>query len=179
MAELSTIARPYANAVFAMAKKDTALDGWSRMLAVLAATAADERVQQLLESPEVANTQKAYKLAEICGDELDDRAKRFLQVLADNDRLELLADVHEQFEELKALEESKLEVEVISAYPVSDGESQKLASSLAAKFDKEVSLTSRVDAALIGGAIIRAGDTVIDGSVRGKLEKLTETLQRI
>ena len=179
MAEQSTIARPYANAVFALAKQESALDRWSSMLNLLGATVQDERVQRLLDTPDVADVQKAYKLAEICGDELDDRGKRFLQVLADNDRLELIGAVRDEFEALKALEESKLEVEVVSAYPVSDDQAQRLTQALAKKFEKEVSLTSRVDDSLIGGAVIRAGDTVIDGSLRGKLEKLSETLQRV
>ena len=179
MAELSTIARPYANAVFDLAKRESALDGWSRMLSVLAATAADERVERFLSAPDMAASQKAFRLAEVCGDELDDRGKRFLQVLASNDRLELIPAVQETFEELKALEESKLDVEVVSAFPVTDAQTERLSASLAAKFEKEVNVTSRVDESLIGGAIIRAGDTVIDGSVRGKLEKLSESLQRV
>ncbi len=179
MAELSTIARPYANAVFALAKRESNLDLWSGMLSTLSAVSEDPRVQLLLESPEVANQQKAYKLADVCGEAIDDRGKRFLQVLAENDRLELISEISKEFEALKALEESKLEVEVVSAYPVSDEQAQKLARALAAKFDKEVNLTSRVDGDLIGGIIIRAGDTVIDGSVRGKLDKLSETLQRV
>ena len=178
MAENSTVARPYANAVFAMAKAGGNLGGWSRMLALLSAAANDERVQRLLETPDLPNVQKAYRLAELCGEELDDRGKRFLQVLADNDRLDLLPSVSEQFEELRAEEESVLEVEVVAAYPVSDTQAEKLKSALGARYQKEVTLESRVDESLIGGAIIRAGDTVVDGSVRGKLDKLSETLTR-
>ncbi len=178
MAELTTVSRPYANAVFALAKKERQLPAWSRMLGVLTATAGDDRVRRLLESPEIPNASKAQRLIEICSDELDDRGRRFLRVLAGNDRLDLIAAITEQFEQLKAQEERVLEVEVISAYAVSASEEQNLKQALERKFEKDVILASRVDSELIGGAIIRAGDTVIDGSVRGKLDKLAESLLR-
>ena len=178
MAELTTVSRPYANAIFNLAKKERQLPEWSRMLGVLTATAGDDRVRRLLESPEIANVLKAQRLIEVCSDELDDRGRRFLRVLAENDRLDLIAAISEQFEILKAQEERILEVEVISAYAVSQSEERSLKQALERKFEKEVILASRVDAALIGGAIIRAGDTVIDGSVRGKLDKLAESLLR-
>jgi len=178
MAELTTVARPYANAVFAMAKRDKQLSQWSRALDVLAATAADPRVHQLIESPEMANSVKAQKLIELCGDELDDRGRRLVRVLAENDRLDIFAAVAEQFELLKAEEERILDVEVISAHPLTGAEEETLRQSLRTKYEREVALASRVDPALIGGAIIRAGDTVIDGSVKGKLDKLAESLMR-
>ena len=90
MAELATIARPYANAVFKLAKDGNALDQWSRMLRVLTGTSGHPTVQVLLESPEMPSSAKAFRLAEVCGDELDDRGKKFLQSLADNDRLGLI-----------------------------------------------------------------------------------------
>jgi F-type H+-transporting ATPase subunit delta len=178
MAELATLARPYANAVFAVAKGDSTLERWSRMFAYLTTAAADPRVKSLLDSPEVGDEQKALRLAEICGDELNDRARKFVQVLAQNKRLDIIAEIQGQFEALRAAEEQTLDVEVISAYPLSDAESANLRRALAEKYAKEVNLTSVVDSSLIGGAIIRAGDTVIDGSLRGKLNKLAETLQR-
>jgi len=178
MAELATLARPYAGAVFDLAKANGALDRWSRTLGVLAAAAAEPRVKLLLDDPERDEAQKARQLAELCGDEVDDRAKKFLQVLAANRRLGLLEDVREQFEELRARELATLDVEVQSAFPLSEEQSRKLAAALERRFEKSVKLTNSVDAALIGGAVIRAGDTVIDGSLRGRLERLGETLGR-
>ena len=178
MAELTTVSRPYANAIFNLAKKERQLSAWSKMLGVLSGTAEDDRVKRLLESPEIANVVKAQRLIEVCSDELDDRGRRFLRVLAENNRLDLIAAITEQFEQLKAQEERILEVEVISAYVVSESEERNLKQALERKFEKEVILASRIDATLIGGAIIRAGDTVIDGSVRGKLDKLAESLLR-
>ncbi len=178
MAELATLARPYANAVFDIAKGAGALDGWSRMLGCLGAVAADTGVRQLLEAPEMPDEQKAFRLADICGDELDDRARKMIQVLARNKRLGLIGEIRDQFEELKAQDEKVLEVEVVSARPLSAEQEESIRAALAKRYQREVTMSSRVDEQLLGGAVIRAGDTVIDGSVRGKLDKLAETLQR-
>ena len=179
MAELATIARPYANAVFDLAKRDGNLEQWSGMLAVLDATTQHPTVAQLLDSPDLPAAAKAFRLAEVCGDELDDRGKRFLQSLAEHDRLALINEIRTQFEELLAEEQKSLEVEVISAYPLTDAQGEALKQALNRKFDKEISIESRVDTSLIGGAVIRAGDMVIDGSVRGKLHKLAENLEQL
>ena len=179
MAELATIARPYANAVFELAKRDNNLEQWARMLSVLDATTQNETVALLLDSPDMPANAKAYRLAEVCGDELDDRGKKFLQSLAEHDRLALIAEVRAQFEELRAEEQRSLEVEIISAYPLSDAQGDALKQALNRKFDKEIAIESRVDQSLIGGAVIRAGDMVIDGSIRGKLQKLAENLEQL
>lgn len=178
MAELATLARPYANAAFDVAKSNNDLDRWSRMLALLATAADNETVQVLLAAPDVEELQKAYRLSEICGEDLNDRGKRFVQVLAANKRLPLLPEIQAQFENLRAEEQATLDVQVTSAYPLSEAELDKLEGALSQRFEREVSMNSDVDGSLIGGAIIRAGDTVIDGSVRGKLGKLAETIQR-
>jgi F-type H+-transporting ATPase subunit delta len=178
MAELATLARPYANAVFEVARGDKELDRWSRMLAQLAGVSSHETMQKLLSAPDVEEVQKAYRLVEICGDELNDRARRCVQVLAARKRLPLLPEIQQQFEILRAEEQSTLEVEVVSAFELSEAELAKLQTVLGKRFEKEINMTSVVDAALIGGAVIRAGDTVIDGSVRGKLSKLAETITR-
>ncbi|MEM7098851.1 MAG: F0F1 ATP synthase subunit delta [Pseudomonadota bacterium] len=176
MAELATIARPYANAAFDIAKQEGSLDHWSKMLMVVDATRQHETVQVLLDSPDMPSNAKAFRLAEICGEELDDRGKKFLQALADHDRLGLVGEIRAQFEALRAEEEKSLDVEVVSAYEMSDAQTQSLKSALSTKFDKDISIETSVDSTLIGGAVIRAGDVVIDGSVRGKLNKLAETL---
>ena len=178
MAESATIARPYANAAFAMAKRDEALAHWSQALSTLAAASGDQKVRAMLDSPEISDEEKASRLSEICSDELDERTIQFVHVLAQNKRLGILSEIQGQFELLLAAEQQVLDVAITSAYPVSDKEAGMLSQSLAAKYAKEVNLTTDVDEGLIAGAIIRAGDTVIDGSLRGKLDKLTETLQR-
>ncbi|MCX7065633.1 MAG: F0F1 ATP synthase subunit delta [Proteobacteria bacterium] len=178
MPEIATIARPYANAIFELAKSKRALDGWSRELAVLAAVAAEPSIKDVIDSPAATSVQKANSLARVCGDDLSREGKQLLQVLAGNRRLHLLAEIGTQYEELRAQEQATLEVEVVSAYALDDAEQTRIIEALARRFEREIVLTSRVDESLLGGAIIRAGDTVIDGSVRGKLEKLSETLQR-
>jgi F-type H+-transporting ATPase subunit delta len=178
MAELATIARPYANAVFELAKRKRALDGWSRELAVLASVGADPSIKDVIDSPAATSQQKANALARVYGDELSREGKQLLHVLASNKRLHLIAEISAQYEELRAQEQASLEVEVVSAFALDDAEQKRIADALARRFEREIVLTSRVDESLLGGAVIRAGDTVIDGSVRGKLEKLSETLQR-
>ena len=115
---------------------------------------------------------------ELCGDDIDPAGRQFLQVLSANGRLALLGEVQRRFEELKALEERTLDVEVRSAQPLSDAQAETLKSALQRRFDKEVTLSSTVDGDLLGGAVVRAGDMVIDGSVRGRLAKLAETMAR-
>ena len=179
MAELATLARPYANALFELAKAENSLEQWSRMLGVVHTTSQHETVGLLLNSPDLPANAKAFRVAEVCGDELDDRGKKFLQALAEHDRLSIVGEVRDQFELLRAEELKSLDVEVISAYPMSEAQSEALKEALNRRFEKEISIESRVDESLIGGAIIRAGDMVIDGSVRGKLFKLADTLVQI
>lgn len=176
MAELATLSRPYANAVFGLAQSAGTLEAWSTSLATLVATSQNDVVQIMLDSPDLAAEDKANKLAELCGDEIDSQAGPFLQALAEHDRLGLLAEVREQFEALRAEQEQTMDVEIISAYELSPEQSDTLKAALHKKYNKEISITSRVDQSLVGGAIIRAGDIVIDGSVKGRLKKLVETL---
>ena len=178
MAELATLARPYAGAVFSLAREQGALDAWGRRLGIMAAAAGEERVRSLLESPEVPAERKAFHLADVCGEEVEERGRRLLLVLARNGRLGLLGEISRRFEELKAAEEQNLDVEVLSTYPLTGDQAERLSDALQKKFGKEVRLTSEVDPSLLGGAVVRAGDTVIDGSVRGRLDRLAESLAR-
>ena len=178
MAEIATIARPYANAVFDIARRQGDLDGWSRQLAMAAAVVAEPAINEVIESPAATSLAKANTLVRVFGDALTPEGKQFLHVLARNKRLHLLQEISAQYDALRAQEEASLEVEVISAYALSDAEQTRLTQALARRFEREIVLATRVDESLLGGAIIRAGDTVIDGSVRGKLNKLSETLQR-
>ena len=125
MAELATLARPYANAVFELAKREQTLDTWSRMLSFLAAAAAEPKVRQLLDSPELADEVKARQLIDLCDDELNDRGRNLVHVLAGNKRLGVLGDVQEQFEVRKAEEERVLDVEVVTAYELSAEQSER------------------------------------------------------
>ena len=179
MAELATIARPYANAVFELAKADNALDEWSRMLNVLASTSQHDAVVVMLSSPDLSPNDKAAKLADLCAGEVDEQAQKFLLALADHDRLMLLSEIVSQFEARRAEELRSLDVTVIAAYELSAAQTESLVAALGKKFDKDIVLESSVDSTLMGGAIIRAGDVVIDGSVRGRLTKLVDALVQV
>lgn len=178
MAELATLARPYANAVFDLAKSGGALEQWSRMLNVLVEVSSAPQVRQMLESPDLPAEARAHKLVEICGETLNDKARNFVHLLAHNKRLEVVGEVRDQFEARKAEAERVLDVEVITACELSPEQSDRLRHALAGKFEREVNLTGRIDPSVLGGAVIRAGDTVIDASLRGRLDRLAESLQR-
>ena len=180
MAELATFARPYANAAFDLASASGDQDRWSRTLDFLARTLLEPGVRDLVASP-VADAQKAYELLELLRTEFGDVTepiRRFIQVLASNKRLALLGEISEQFESLKAEAEKTLDIEVTSAVEMTNDEVERLSAALARRFEREIEVSTAVDENLIGGAIIRAGDTVVDGSVRGKLDKLAESLAR-
>jgi len=178
MAEIATLARPYANAVFDIAKADRQFEAWSRQLAFAGAAVSAPALKALVDTPSATSDEKARRIAAVCGDDLSHKGRRLLEVLARNKRLHLLPEISAQYEMLRAQAESSLDVEVVSAYPLDDAERSRMVEVLKRRFERDIQLTSRVDANLMGGVVIRAGDTVIDGSVRGKLEKLAETLQR-
>jgi F-type H+-transporting ATPase subunit delta len=177
MAELTTLARPYAKAVFAEASEKKALDAWSEDLALLSAVSADAGMLKVTGHPSLTSKQQAQALIDVCGDKLNEAAKNLVAVLAENKRLALLPEIAELYEELKAKLQNAVDVVVTSAYELSDAQAEKLAAALKAKLQCDVRVTSEVDESLIGGAIIRAGDLVIDGSLTGKLSKLAEAMK--
>ena len=176
MAEIATLARPYANALFDLARGDNALDEWSNMLSVLLGVVEEEKVEIFLEAPENSAKEKALRLSELCGEEIDDRARKLLLALAEHDRLKLLSEVSRQFESLKAEAERLLAVKIQSARELSKNQIESFSDALKSRYGKEVSLEIDVNSDLIGGAVITAGDMVIDGSIRGKLNKLRDSL---
>ena len=176
MAELTTVARPYAKAAFQAALNDAALDEWSRMLALAAAVSRHERVQLLLKAPTLNSEQVAEAFIDVCNDELNDKGKRLVRLLSENKRIILLAEIARIYENLRAQQEKSLDVEVITPYEISSAVSNQLAAALKSRLQREVKLVARIDESLIGGAVVRAGDTVIDDSVRGKLAKLNESI---
>lgn len=177
MAELTTLARPYAKAAFEHAQAHQQLANWSAMLGLAAAVSQDDTMQRLLKAPRLTSADKAATFIEVCGDKFDAQAQNFIHIVAENDRLPLLAEISELFELYKAEQEKSVDVEVTSAYALNEEQQDKLAKVLSARLGREVRLHTVEDAALIGGVVIRAGDLVIDGSVRGKLAKLAEALK--
>lgn len=176
MAELSTLARPYAKAAFEHAHAGAALEQWSSMLAMADAVASDDKVAELLASPDMTSAMLSETFTTLCGDALDQAGRNFVATLAENKRLSLLPQIREQFEELKSQQQHTVDVAVTSAFDLDESQQQALAARLRDMLKCEVQMHTEVDQALLGGVLIRAGDLVIDGTVRGKLAKLAEVM---
>ena len=176
MAETTTLARPYAKAAFEVASQDNALKNWSNLLALLSSVSIQPTVNSVLRDPSLSSGQIAASFESVCGEEIDSKSKNFIRLLAENKRLILLSEIAELFEVLKAEQERSLEVEITSAFEISPEISEKLAVSLKKRLEREINLTTSIDESLVGGAVIRAGDMVIDSSVRAKLTKLVESI---
>jgi len=172
MAEKATIARPYAKAAFESARQHHALERWSKVLATASSVVQDERVAGLLSSPRVTPEQLSGLIADIVGGDLDEQTRNFLATLAGNRRLVLLPEIASMYEGLRAEAENTADVQVISAVELSEAQQQRLAQALKKRLKREVRLHVAVDASLIGGAIVRAGDFVIDGSLKARLDRL-------
>lgn len=176
MAELTTLARPYAKAVFEYADAAGDLATWSKELATAAVVVEQDAMVNTLANPGLTHQQKAEAFVGVCGEELNQSAQNFIKVLAENKRLELLPFIATLYEQFKSQREKAIDVDVATAFEISGDLEAKLAKALSAKLDREVTVQSSVDKSLLGGVVVRAGDTVIDGSVRGRLAKLAETM---
>lgn len=176
MAQLTTLARPYARAAFETATQDGQLQAWSSMLGLLGNLMLTPKVAEFLSAPARNTGAQAQTLIDLCGSELDSKGQNFVLVLSANKRLPLLPEISVIFEGLKAEHEKTVDVDVISAFSMDSAALTNLAAALKRRLNREVKLNTSVDKSLIGGLVVRAGDLVIDGSVRGKLNKLAETL---
>jgi F-type H+-transporting ATPase subunit delta len=176
MAEISTIARPYAVAAYKLGKEQNALTKWSEMLSFATQVASDAKMQGLINDPKVLASDLQASFLKVCGDKLNTNAQNLIKVLVEYGRMPLLAAITSAFEELKAQDEGVLEASIIAAAKPSDAEVKDLVKRLEAKFGKKVDAKVSVDAELIGGMKIIVGDTVIDASVKGQLQNLTYAL---
>lgn len=176
MAETQTLARPYADAVFEIAEAQGQLDAWSQALAALAAIVSNEDAAALLDNPEVGDSRIAEVVIEVGGSDLNDGAKNLVRLLIENDRLSLAPAIAVLFEQQKAQAENRVDVQVTSAVEFSQAQRDALSKSLEKRLDRTVRLTFEQDESVIGGAVIRAGDTIIDGSLRAQLERMRQSL---
>lgn len=176
MAESATVARPYARAAFEFAQGAKALARWSDLLDAAAMVVRDERVGALLGNPRVTALALAGFVLEIAGGQADEHCRNFVQLLAQNQRLALLPEIAAQFALLRAEVENTVDVEIVSAIELSPADTEKFTRALTRRLNRIVRLHPSVDPGLIGGAIVRAGDLVLDGSLRGKLERLGESM---
>ena len=177
MIEPITLARPYARAAFQFAVDNGAVDSWHEALVTVAAVVAEPSVAKVLDDPATTASQRAQTVATVLGDDLPTGVTQFVSVMAENHRLTLAGEVATLFAELRSALDAAANVTVTSAFDVADATIEQLAASLTTKLGKTVEITVETDASLIGGAIIRAGDMVIDGSVRGRLHKLATALK--
>ncbi len=176
MAEKSTIARPYAQAVFDLAQAAGEYTQWSNLLQLAAMVVVDPTVHKYIDNPQVSKEMLAKLLIELFDKQISEAGKNFLLVLVDNKRLNVVPEIAVIYEQLRAEAEKRIDAEVISAFPLSAAQQQAISAGLKKRLGREVNLVTKVDAALIGGAIVRAGDMVIDGSITGHLDKLAFAL---
>ncbi len=172
MLNRTTLARPYARAAFEAARDADALPRWSDALALASEISGTEELHYLSGHPRVGGDRLLALITDIGKDEFDESFTNFLKVVITNGRLALMPEIAVQYEAYRRDAEQRIKVEVISARPMGDEESDELAERLKARFGRDVDMHVEVDESLIGGAVIRAGDKVIDGSVRGRLEQL-------
>ena len=165
MAELSNISRPYARAVFELAKAGADYSAWSEQLDMLAVVAADPNVGDLFNNPRVSRRELALVFTDVCGDRLDENVKNLVRLLAQNRRLHALPAIAEQYEHLRAEAEQTVQAELESALPVSDTQQQRIVEALSQRMGRRVELTVKTNEELLGGAVVRAGDLVIDLSL--------------
>ncbi|MGA0032718.1 MAG: F0F1 ATP synthase subunit delta [Burkholderiales bacterium] len=180
MAEPVTIARPYAEAVFKIARVNNALAPWADALANLDAVVGDVRVQSLISDPNVSAQQLETLVLGVIGDKLDaviaEEARNFMRVLVQNGRLDVTPQIRGLYDDLKREHEGVLEAIVISALPIGDEQVKPLLASLESKFKRRITAKVEIDPQLIGGVKIVVGDKVIDATVRGRLDAMAATL---
>ncbi|HHO59053.1 MAG TPA: F0F1 ATP synthase subunit delta [Thiotrichales bacterium] len=183
MSDYTTAARPYANAVYDLAaeqsaKDSGALQSWGDALTNLATIVADERIGDLLDNPDINRQQKGDFIIQLLGDKLTTQQQNLVRLMAENGRLKLMPDVARQYEVACAKAENKIEAEVISAFELSAEQTSEITNTLKNKLGCEITLSTTVDESLIGGVVIKAGDTIIDASMKSQLESLALSLGR-
>lgn len=176
MSEFVTVARPYAKAAFNFAIEHQSVERWQEMLAFAAFVTRNEQISELLSGAVAPETLSKMFIA-ICGDKFDEYGQNFIHIMAENGRLLVLPAVLHQFIELRASLESTIEVDVLSASVLSNEQQTKIICAMEKRLSRKVRLNCKIDKSVLAGIIVRAGDMVIDGSVRGRLERLTDVLQ--
>ena len=178
MLENSTIARPYASAVFELAQENGQVVEWSGMLGLLSLLVSNETMRQLITNPKVSRQQLQDLVLEVCGDGLSDLGRNLVKVLVRGDRLQYASSIKNQYEQMRAAAEDRVDVEVVTAYELDEQQQTRIAEIIAERLGKQVNIKTSVEDSLIGGAVIRAGDSIIDASLRGRLTELRNELIR-
>lgn len=182
MAECLSVARPYAKSIYELAQTNSRLQSWEVILKILAGFINDPEAKMILKNPTVDADQVVKFLTSLMPEEIlsDEELKQqlvnFIRLLCENKRLNVLLEINTLFQQFMAEYKNSIKVEVISAFPINEKQRQQLSSALSQRFQKNINLDYQINEALIGGAIIRSGNWTIDGSVRGKLQRLHEEL---
>ena len=176
MSTTTTLARPYAKAAFELAGADNATGNWNEMLVLASALVTDETMANLLQSPQLTSQQVVQVLADTGGDAFDSRFRDFLAVLSENKRFPLLPEITDLYQRLREEADKLLRVKVVSAFALDEDQASRLKDALARRFEREILLESEVDKSVIGGAVVYAGGQVIDGSLKDRLAKLSNSL---
>lgn len=172
MLEKATIARPYAEAAFAQALEEGKLGEWSEMLSLLSVIVSDESMRGVINNPTLSSEQLHQFIVDIAGDKLSKTGNNFTRVLVDAERIGLAAEILSLFEQKRAAAEGISDVDVISAYALDDAQVNTISESISKRLGKKIDINTEEDSDLIGGVIIRAGDSVVDASLRGRLKEL-------
>lgn len=178
MAELATIARPYAEAAFRLAKQSNSLPAWSDQLGLLAAVYDDPQMQKAMANPKVTSAEVERLLLAIGGDRIGNEARNLVRLLVHNRRLAVLAEIRDHFEALKLQDEGKVDAKISSAFPMDDAQRDQVLGLLSTRFKRKINATVTVDPELIGGVKVEVGDKVWDASVRGRLQTMAATLTK-
>ncbi len=176
MSENMTIARPYATAVFEQARDTGQAPAWSDTLALLSLLTSDPDMRQLISNPKVSRRQLQELVFEICGEALSAAARNLVKTLIQAERLQYTPYIKELYEQMRANAGGKVDVEVVAAYELDQRQQDDIARAIAERSGKRVDVTTSVDESLIGGVVIRVGDSVIDASLRGRLTELRNQL---
>jgi F-type H+-transporting ATPase subunit delta len=177
MAELATIARPYAEAAFSLAKEGNAMGKWAEMLRALSAVSQDAQMQAALDSPKLSAAQKSSLFGSVVGDGLNEVGRKFVTTVVEAGRGKLLPHISAQFDALKNEAENAAVAVIRTAMPLTAEQKSAFAASLQKKFGKTIQIEETVDESLIAGAIISVGDRVIDGSAKGRLAAMAVTVK--
>lgn len=172
MYERTTVARPYARAIFAVAREAGQLNQWSERLALLESVVGDPAMAALIKNPSLGAGTVAGCVLSVCGDQLNQTAQQLVRLLAEAKRLVLASEIRTLYEGLKAAAEDVVECRVDTAYPLSEPQQKKISSIMSEHFGGRVEIDERSDETLIGGVVIRVGDAVIDSSIKGRLETM-------
>ena len=178
MADNATIARPYAKAVFDYAQESNSFDEWTTALDQLAVISGDESFSAVVNDPRVEDSKVTQLLIDLSKDVLPAGGTNFITLLVQNERLDSLHDVQQQYADLVAKAKAIVTADVTTAIALSEDQKSSLIQALEQRLGQKVVLEETIDASLIGGAIVKTGDLVIDGTAKGRIEKLTSTLSR-